>query len=174
MRKRVILAAIVAVCLLFAGVSLFAFVDGWFGPITVSMRASRGIFEGGVIAGPTDQQDFLAIIALTPAEEREGAKRCGTYGPAALSCHCDFPKSPISLRYSYPMPLKVEKSSFDAKTLMKRIRLSTDSTLGLAEKDLTKRWSQLLAVAMRTFNFMKQFSEFAMLAAASGGSAPSC
>jgi hypothetical protein len=74
MRKRVIVASIVAVCLLLAGVSLFAVVDGWFGPIIVSMRASRGIFEGGVIAGPTDQQDFLAIIALTPAEEREGAK----------------------------------------------------------------------------------------------------
>jgi len=38
---------------------------------------------------------------------------------------------------------------------------------------LTKRWSQRLAVATCTFDFMKQFSEFAMLAAASGGSAPS-
>ena len=40
-------------------------------------------------------------------------------------------------------------------------------------KDLTNRWSQPLAVAMRTFDFMKQFSGFAMPAAASGGSAPS-
>jgi hypothetical protein len=38
---------------------------------------------------------------------------------------------------------------------------------------LTNRWSQPLAVAMRTFDFMKQFSMFATLAAASGGSAPS-
>jgi hypothetical protein len=38
---------------------------------------------------------------------------------------------------------------------------------------LTNRWSQPLAVAMRTVDFMKQFSDFAMLAAASGGSAPS-
>jgi hypothetical protein len=39
--------------------------------------------------------------------------------------------------------------------------------------DLTNRWSQPLAGAMTTFNFMKQFSMFATLAAASGGSAPS-
>jgi hypothetical protein len=38
---------------------------------------------------------------------------------------------------------------------------------------LTNRWSQPLAVAMRSFDFMKQSSGFATLAAASGGSAPS-
>ena len=38
---------------------------------------------------------------------------------------------------------------------------------------LTNRSSQPLAVAMRTFDFMKQFNEFATLATASGGSAPS-
>jgi hypothetical protein len=35
----------------------------------------------------------------------------------------------------------------------------------------SNRWSQPLAVAMRTFDFMKQFLVFATLAAASGGSA---
>jgi len=40
-------------------------------------------------------------------------------------------------------------------------------------KDLTDRWSQSLAVVMRRFNFMKQFSVLATLALASGGSAPS-
>jgi hypothetical protein len=39
--------------------------------------------------------------------------------------------------------------------------------------DLTNRSSQPLAVAMSRFDFMKQFSEFATLAAASSGSAPS-
>ena len=38
---------------------------------------------------------------------------------------------------------------------------------------LTNRWSQPLAGVKSTFNFMKQFSMFAALAAASGGSAPS-
>jgi hypothetical protein len=38
---------------------------------------------------------------------------------------------------------------------------------------LTNRWSQPLAVAMRRFDFMKQFLMFATLAAASGCSAPS-
>jgi hypothetical protein len=38
---------------------------------------------------------------------------------------------------------------------------------------LTKRWSQPLAVVKSTFDFMKMFSMFAALAAASGGSAPS-
>jgi len=37
--------------------------------------------------------------------------------------------------------------------------------------DLTNRWGQPLAVAMRTFDFMKQLSIFATLGAASGGSA---
>ena len=37
-----------------------------------------------------------------------------------------------------------------------------------ATKDLTNRWSQPLAAVMSTFNFVKQFSMFAMLAAASG------
>jgi len=37
----------------------------------------------------------------------------------------------------------------------------------------TNRWSQPLAIVMSTFDFMKQFSMFATLAAASGGSAPS-
>lgn len=36
---------------------------------------------------------------------------------------------------------------------------------------LTNRWSQPRAVAMRTFDLMKQFFVFAMLAAASGDSA---
>jgi hypothetical protein len=39
--------------------------------------------------------------------------------------------------------------------------------------DLTNRSSQPLAGEMRTFDFMNQFREFATLAAASGGSAPS-
>jgi len=38
-------------------------------------------------------------------------------------------------------------------------------------KCLTNRWSQPLAVVMSRFNFMKQFSMLATLAAASGGSA---
>jgi hypothetical protein len=38
---------------------------------------------------------------------------------------------------------------------------------------LTNRWSQPLADAMTTFDFMKQFSMFVALAAASGGSARS-
>jgi hypothetical protein len=37
----------------------------------------------------------------------------------------------------------------------------------------SNRWSQPLAVAMRRFDFMKQFSTLQKLAAASGGSAPS-
>jgi len=36
---------------------------------------------------------------------------------------------------------------------------------------LTNRWSQPLAGAMTRFDFMKQFSVFATLAVASGGSA---
>ena len=36
---------------------------------------------------------------------------------------------------------------------------------------LTNRWSQLLAAPKATSDFMKQLSMFAMLAAASGGSA---
>ena len=36
---------------------------------------------------------------------------------------------------------------------------------------LTRRWSQPLAVTMTRLNFMKEFSVFATLAAASGGSA---
>jgi len=42
-----------------------------------------------------------------------------------------------------------------------------------ATKDLTNRWSQPLAAVKSTFDSMKQFSMFATLAAASGGSAPS-
>ena len=38
---------------------------------------------------------------------------------------------------------------------------------------LTNRWSQPLAVVKCTFDFMKQFPEFATLAPASGGSAHS-
>jgi len=38
---------------------------------------------------------------------------------------------------------------------------------------LTNRWSQPLAAVMPSFDFMKQFSMFVTLAAASGGSAPS-
>jgi hypothetical protein len=38
---------------------------------------------------------------------------------------------------------------------------------------LTNRWSQPLAVAKSTFDLVKQFSIFATLALASGGSAPS-
>ncbi len=42
-----------------------------------------------------------------------------------------------------------------------------------APEDLTNRWSQPLAAVKSTFNLTKQFSMFATLAAASGGSAPS-
>lgn len=38
---------------------------------------------------------------------------------------------------------------------------------------LTNRWSQSLAVAMRTFDFVKEFLMFAALVHANGGSAPS-
>jgi hypothetical protein len=43
----------------------------------------------------------------------------------------------------------------------------------LPGNDLTNRWSQLLAAVKSTFDLMKQFSMFVVLAAASGGSAPS-
>ena len=39
--------------------------------------------------------------------------------------------------------------------------------------DLTNRWSQPLTGVKSTFDFIKQFSLFAALAAAIGGSAPS-
>jgi hypothetical protein len=38
---------------------------------------------------------------------------------------------------------------------------------------LTNRWSQPLAAVKSIFDFMREFSMFEMLAAASGGSAPS-
>jgi len=40
-------------------------------------------------------------------------------------------------------------------------------------KGLTNRWSQPLAAAMSSSDFMKEFSMLATPAAASGGSAPS-
>jgi hypothetical protein len=40
----------------------------------------------------------------------------------------------------------------------------------IMKSGLTNRWSQPLAVAMRKFDFVKQFSKLATLAAASGGS----
>jgi len=43
----------------------------------------------------------------------------------------------------------------------------------IRKQSLTNRWSQPLAAVKSTFDFMKQFSKFATLAAASGGSAPS-
>jgi hypothetical protein len=45
------------------------------------------------------------------------------------------------------------------------------SCRGCSAQGLTSRWSQPLTVAMRTFDFMKQFREFAALAPASDGSA---
>ncbi len=44
---------------------------------------------------------------------------------------------------------------------------------GWTADHLTNRWSQPLAVVISWFDFMKQFSMFATVAAASGGSAPS-
>ena len=55
------------------------------GRSSLACERRAAFFEGGVIAGPTDQQDFLAIIALTPAEEREGAKLM-RYLPDQLLC----------------------------------------------------------------------------------------
>jgi len=51
--------------------------------------------------------------------------------------------------------------------------ISRDIFSALNTSHLTNRWSQPLAALMSTFNFMKQFSMFATLALASGGSAPS-
>jgi hypothetical protein len=44
-------------------------------------------------------------------------------------------------------------------------------SIRISTKDLTNRCSQPLAGVMPRFDFMKQFSMFATLAAASGGSA---
>jgi hypothetical protein len=41
--------------------------------------------------------------------------------------------------------------------------------VAITHNRLTNRWSPPLAVAMRTFDFMKQLSVFAALAPASGG-----
>jgi len=51
--------------------------------------------------------------------------------------------------------------------------ISRDIFSALNTSHLTNRWSQPLAVVKSTFDFMKPFSMFATLAAASGGSAPS-
>lgn len=73
---RKLLAAVVIAFV--AIVLLPPFMSGWvyplFGPITVPMRGSIYMFEGGVVTPITDSQDFIAVIALTPAEDRDGAK----------------------------------------------------------------------------------------------------
>ena len=70
-------------------------------------------------------------------------------------------------RFASEFPKTVNASSRSACFVAIR-RRSFYGTSGL-----TNRWSQPLVVTMPTFNFMKQFSMFATLAAASDGSAPS-
>jgi hypothetical protein len=50
---------------------------------------------------------------------------------------------------------------------------SYEMIFGSGSQDLTNRWSQPPAAVMTTFDFVKQFSMFVALAAASGGAAPS-
>jgi hypothetical protein len=73
MRKHILWIAIGGVGALVLAIAVFYVVvaDGWFGPIKITMHASRYMFEGAVIAGPTDQQDFLVIVSLSPMENHE-------------------------------------------------------------------------------------------------------
>ena len=52
-----------------------------------------------------------------------------------------------------------------------RMKILVQSPVCYHISHLTNRWSQPLAAVKSTFDFMKQFSVFATLAAASGGSA---
>ena len=74
MRKLFLAVAIAFV----AVVLLPPFMSGWVYPlfdrITVPMRGSISMFEGGVVTPMTDSQDFIDIIALTPMEHRDAAK----------------------------------------------------------------------------------------------------
>jgi len=73
---RKLLAALVIAFV--AVVLLPPFMSGWvyplFGPITVPMRGSISMFEGGVVTPMTDSQDFIDVITLTPMEHRDAAK----------------------------------------------------------------------------------------------------
>ena len=73
--RKLLLAVVIA---LVALVLLPPFMSGWvyplFGRITVPMRGSISMFEGGVVTPMTDSQDFIDIIALTPAEQRDADK----------------------------------------------------------------------------------------------------
>jgi len=58
-----------------------------------------------------------------------------------------------------------------AKSQHLRTHVSLSALRPQTQTCLTNRWSQPLAGVTSTFNFMKQFPEFATLAVTSGGSA---
>jgi hypothetical protein len=74
MRKVLIIAVIAVAVLVLLPPFMVGVVYPQFGPITVPMRGSVSMFEGGVVTPMTDSQDFIAIIALTPMEHRDADK----------------------------------------------------------------------------------------------------
>jgi hypothetical protein len=105
--------------------------------------------------------------------------------PLCAATHCAlgrrqfvFPTIPkCALRTDSPSFLDVMRSDTRGNLLMKFSVFQSPQWKPLCHvrrtRPLTNRSSQPLAVVMRTFDFMKQFSMFITLAAASGGSAPS-
>jgi hypothetical protein len=72
--RKLLLIVVIAVALALLAPFLVGVVYPWFGPITVPMRGSVSMFEGGVVTPMTDSKDFIAIIALTPMEHHDAAK----------------------------------------------------------------------------------------------------
>ena len=74
MRKTLVVAVIALAAFVLLPPFVVGVVYPWFGPITVPMRGSVSMFEGGVVTPMTDSQDFIAIISLTPMEHRDADK----------------------------------------------------------------------------------------------------
>jgi hypothetical protein len=74
MRKLLVVAVIAFVALVLVPPFVVGVVYPYFGPITVTMRGSVSMFEGGVVTPVTDSGDFIVIIALTPMEHRGAEK----------------------------------------------------------------------------------------------------
>ena len=109
---------------------------------------------------------FFAVLARTRYEPPQSHYRCRCafvfLGSCRLSAHSCSGLQLATFRCLLERCCHRDCAFFDRNRMPESYQLH-----------LTNRWSQPQAVAMRRFDFTKQFPEFVTLAAASGGSTPS-
>src|SRR5437016_6684800 len=138
-------------------------------------RSTRGTKACSPRNIPSPSHRTSGLSAITRQTSERLGKLFGCSSVKTMTCRTPIGLQPFSRQLAKMFLLQFSRGSTTSHShlIQSPSKRQSRRLKAWITKSLTERCRQPLADLMTTFDFMKQFPEFATLAAASGGSAPS-